>query len=208
MQTIQTIVKNSLTKREAMRKVIHLLLVFTIPISIYLPLQLVVAIGCAVCIAYLAAEYFRVKGRYVPVITDVTDHCGRDHELKGWVLTPFYLALSITALLAISGGFVNFISRSAAYVSIVAATLGDASAALVGMRFGRHRHWLLRGKSVEGSLAFFVATFAGSLFFVNWQIAIAVAAISAIVEVFSGGFDNLTVPFSAAIVANYLISVV
>ncbi len=188
-------------KREGVRKLIHLLAISAIVADFFLSKELLLTFGIIFCIAYLAAEYFRFKGEKIAFITDLIKYCARGRELEKWVLTPFYIILSITILIGISG---VIITKNAAYVGIVAATIGDASAAIFGKRFGRHSHWILKGKSVEGTFAFFVMTFLSSIFFVHWQTALMVAVASAVVEIFSGGFDNLTVPFSAAILASIL----
>jgi phytol kinase len=187
-------------KTEVLRKLIHMATVVVIPASFFVSRELIVVIGTLFCISYITAEYFRFRNERVAFITDVIKRCARGKELEGWVLTPFFLLFSITVLI----GLTPIIGMKAAYVGILAATLGDSSAALIGMRFGRHRTWILRGKSVEGSLGFFAFTFLSSLLFVEWPIALILSSITAVVEVFSAGIDNLSVPFSAALIAGIL----
>jgi len=207
-------------KREATRKLIHLLTIIAIPADYFFYESTTVLVGSILCIAYLATEYFRFKGENVAFITDMIKYCSREKELKGWVLTPFYILFSITVLIGLTAMPAKSLSilirnsavladgmilaKSAAYVGIIAATLGDSSAAIIGRRFGKHRHWILKGKSVEGSLAFLFVTFAGSVLFVNWQVALIVASAAAVIEIFSAGYDNLTVPFGVAILASLI----
>ncbi|NUR18376.1 MAG: hypothetical protein HOQ12_02465 [Gemmatimonadaceae bacterium] len=66
-----------------------------------------------------------------------------------------------TWLLASMCAAVALLPRDAAITATWAAAVGDAAAALVGMRFGRHRS-LRDGKSLEGSVACIIATLAGA----------------------------------------------
>ena len=89
-------------------------------------------------------------------------------------------------------------------------TWGDAFAALIGQRFGKHKFTVLgQTRSIEGSLTMFVfsllAVFLTLLFFAqpvatSFVFALVVALIASIVEALSPfGIDNLTVPLSSAI---------
>lgn len=93
--------------------------------------------------------------------------------------------------------------------AIACAVLGlaDPAAALVGRRYGRTR--LVNGRSLEGSLAFFVVGFAASLAITaglhGFGLGVAAigaagaAAVAALVELFSRRIDdNLTIPLAAA----------
>ncbi|MDD3654840.1 MAG: hypothetical protein PHO01_11810 [Desulfotomaculaceae bacterium] len=96
--------------------------------------------------------------------------------------------------------------------SVFAWGLGDAAAALVGKRFGRHyiEGKLVEGrKSLEGTLAMFVVSFVSVLIVllangtVEWYgyvpIAAVTAAVCAVVELYTkGGMDTITCPFAAA----------
>jgi phytol kinase len=190
-------------KREAVRKLLHMLTVFIILLDLIFSKEFIIMFGVIFIIAYVVAEYFRFKGERVTFITDLVKYTARGKELKGWVLTPLYILISIIILIAMGG---TVIPSAAAYAGIIAATFGDSSAALFGKKFGRHSHWILKGKSVEGSLAFFSTTFVGSIFVVEWPIAMVVAALAAIIEIFSGEFDNFTIPFGAALIAAILMA--
>jgi dolichol kinase len=130
-------------------------------------------------------------------IAPVVEACARENELKNWVLTPFYLSFSIFILLL-------FFPRNAAYAGILAATVGDASSAIVGINLGKHRYMLTKGKSLEGSTAFFIVTLFGSLFFMDLNASVVVAIVATAAEIFSGEYDNITVPLSVGILAKHL----
>jgi len=83
--------------------------------------------------------------------------------------------------------------KDIAIISMLILAIADSMAAITGMRFGK-RKWF--GKSVEGSLAFFVTTFIIVSYFSNdTGINILGAALITIVELLSGKLnDNLTIP--------------
>ncbi|NLW17435.1 MAG: phosphatidate cytidylyltransferase [Firmicutes bacterium] len=96
--------------------------------------------------------------------------------------------------------------------SIFAWGFGDAAAALVGKRFGRHyiEGMLVEGrKSLEGTVAMFLVSFVtvlvvllthGSMeWYAYVPTAMLTAAVCALVELYTiGGMDTLTCPFAAA----------
>lgn len=73
----------------------------------------------------------------------------RAHEREG-IAAHVYFALASLVI-------IYFFSREIALASITVATVGDALAAIVGRNFGRHR--FSNGKSLEGSLTYFISGF-------------------------------------------------
>jgi dolichol kinase len=90
---------------------------------------------------------------------------------------------------------------------------GDASAALIGEKYGKRRYRVFAKKSLEGSIAMFLVSFvslAGSLvffshlypipLFLSILAALAVALVAVLAEMLSPlGIDNLTVPLISAL---------
>ncbi|AFK22725.1 diacylglycerol/polyprenol kinase family protein [Pyrococcus sp. ST04] len=74
------------------------------------------------------------------------DSITREHEKRN---IGAHIYFTIAALL-----IVFFFPKEVAIGSIAVATLGDAMAAIIGKPFGRHR--FKNGKSIEGSLAYFL----------------------------------------------------
>ena len=131
-----------------------------------------------------------------------------------------YFAISITLLFALlwrPRGPVDRVPHAVA--AVMAMTLGDAAASLIGRRWGRHRYTVFgQSKSLEGSLAMFVVTLVAVAFTLTvlpasalspcsygWPFAkvIAVstgtAVLAACVEGLSpAGTDNLSVPLLVA----------
>ena len=71
----------------------------------------------------------------------------REHEQEG-VAAHIYFTLASLIV-------VYFFSREIAIAAVAVATVGDAAAAIIGKNFGRHR--FSNGKSLEGSLAYFIS---------------------------------------------------
>jgi phytol kinase len=90
---------------------------------------------------------------------------------------------------------------------------GDSAAALVGQRMGRRKYRLVTEKSLEGSLAMFIASFlilfVSSLYFSNFYSFsvggkllsfLAVSVVVTVVEAISPrGLDNISVPLTGAL---------
>lgn len=130
---------------------------------------------------------------------------GRDEVTPG----PFYFAVIITALLALTW------PRGSQGLAVAVLSLmifGDAAAAIVGRRYGRriYRFWQY-DKSVEGSVAMFAIStlacattlvlFAGMRMPPAFGWAIAAAAAATIAEAITPhGLDNLTVPLAGTAV--------
>jgi len=103
--------------------------------------------------------------------------------------------LALGALLAM--GFI--FSRNFLIAVLAAIFIGDPLATIVGVKFGKHRIFYNREKSVEGSSAYFVAVLAVAYPFIGLY-ALPIALIAAFVE--SWGIkidDNLMVPIILSI---------
>jgi dolichol kinase len=117
---------------------------------------------------------------------------------------------------AISYTVLAFFFAAQPYViaaGILPMAYGDASAALIGEKYGKRRYRVFAKKSLEGSIAMFLVSFlslAGSLVFFSLLYplpllgsilaALAVALVAVLAETFSPlGLDNLTVPLLGAL---------
>lgn len=129
---------------------------------------------------------------------------------------------SMSILILLFWGLLGAEWKYVAVVAVMAWGLGDAAAALVGKRFGRHRirHPRIEGaKTMEGTQAMYVtaalAIFATLLIYAGqtWQVSLAVALlvapVSAVVELFSRrGMDTITVPISTGLAVLTLMSLI
>jgi len=134
---------------------------------------------------------------------------------KHEVITSFILLFGmITAMLAVFwGGF----GDSYAFIAVAALMAwgpGDAAAAIVGHKYGKHHlsgKWIEGVKSVEGTIAMgitsFVCTFV-TLYFLSGfpliqilDLCLIIAPVSAFVELYTKrGLDTITVPIAASLI--------
>ncbi|MFX0071388.1 MAG: phosphatidate cytidylyltransferase, partial [Candidatus Hermodarchaeota archaeon] len=86
--------------------------------------------------------------------------------------------------------------------------LSDMFAALIGRRFGKHKWPLLKGKSIEGSLAGFLVGFFTAMIFVGWFLALIGAFIFVFTDIILAKVeisDNASNPILLAIIFKCLI---
>jgi len=148
-------------------------------------------------VTFLASPYCPAKSisRKMKGHADITE--------EGHQLGLVFYAVSYTCLAVL------FASKPYAIAAgVLPMAYGDATASIIGERFGRHRYKLVARKSLEGSIAMFTVSFASltvsliffSIFYPIQVLAklpavLAAAAVGTLVEGLSPmGFDNLTVP--------------
>jgi len=182
-------------RSELFRKSIHLL-GFLVPIiSITLGVIVAVAFVISLSIIYSISEYLRLRGRSVPIITNITNMAMRaDKENQTrFIVAPLFLAAGILSTLLIFPAPIN-------YAAIAVVTLGDGSASIVGRMYGRNKIPFSNGKTVEGTAAGIICAFVGASLFVSPTMAITAALIGMIVEFLPLRInDNITVPLLAAL---------
>lgn len=119
-------------------------------------------------------------------------------------LGTVYFPISLLILVILSFGVLKqpFVGG----LGILILGYGDGFAAVIGTKFGKHK--LAFGKSVEGSLAMFVASFAASAVLLGvtgypgfMLASLVIAAIATAIELVTPkGLDNLTVPLLSSLV--------
>lgn len=143
-------------RRELARKAIHLSST-AVPIALAVGVERRVALAVLGALALIAVlvEAARAASTTIGARFDAVFHpLLRAHESRR--------VTGATWLLSAMFGAVLLLPRDAAIVATWAAAVGDAAAALIGMRFGRTRS-PRDGKSLEGSAACLLATLAGAL---------------------------------------------
>ena len=193
--------------REMFRKTLHGILLFSLPVYLYAfpswSLSALAAIVFALIVYPLLALGERLEG-YAEFLTQ-----RKEGEIKRSLMLVF---LMFAVIISLCWGWLG--DRLLAAACIAAWGFGDAAAALVGKRFGRHplKGRLIEGrKSWEGTLTMFAVSFLAVFLIMmlrgglSWQqcaaMALITGAVSAAVELYTlGGFDTLTCPLAAAAV--------
>jgi dolichol kinase len=146
----------------------------------------------SISLLYYVSELRRVSQRKpLPVIGFLSDKLTRSDHLD---LAPIYLALG----LAISAVALPF---KAALAGALLVCFCDGVAAVVGMKFGRKRIFLLK-KTYLGTAAFFVASLVVLYPLLGWHGTLLTALAASLIEaVCIEGIDNLFLPILGGLLA-------
>ncbi len=183
--------------KELVRKSIHLCAAL-VPSLLSVARVPVLCALCAVLIFYCIAEFLRMKGISVFIVSVITETASRKRDENRFVLGPVFLALGvlITAVL---------FRPDAAAVGIYALAFGDGLASLAGKLFGITVIPHTAGKTVVGSLTCFTA-----IFLSTWAVckdtfaALIIAVCGMCIELLPlKDFDNLIIPIALAAVAQF-----
>lgn len=189
---------------EVFRKLLHFILLGSLLVWMLAFPEWWMAAGTALVFAAAVYPLLKLAEHWQGYSAFVTERSAG--ELKRSLLVVFAMYALVAA---ICWGLLE--EKLLALCSIYAWGFGDAAAALVGKRLGRHgltgRHIQGR-KSVEGSLAMFIVSFlavltllvfrGGMRWYAYLVIAMIVAAVSAAVELFTrNGMDTITCPLAA-----------
>jgi dolichol kinase len=143
-------------RRELARKAIHLSS-SAVPIALALGIERRIALIVLAGLALIAivVEAARAASPAIGARFDAMFHpLLRSHESRRVTGATWLISAMLLAVL--------LLPRDVAIIATWAAAVGDAAAALIGMRFGRFRS-ARDGKSLEGSAACLLATLAGAL---------------------------------------------
>lgn len=121
--------------------------------------QVVHVFGAIACLVYIGD---RVRIAYPDLVTRHAAWVNRvlvraEEQMRESAMTPFAIAVLLTILA---------VPKLAALVAIYTLAIADPLAAIVGIRFGRRR--LAEHRTVEGTLAFFIATVAIAVGVLRW----------------------------------------
>lgn len=184
---------------ELLRKGIHLMVGAT-PLLASISLPMTEGLLVVGLLVYTLAESLRLQGRELPIITRLTRMASRTRDRDRAVLGPITLGLG--ALLCLM-----LYPEPAASVGIYALAFGDGLSSVVGKLFGKIRLPFTGGKTLEGSLAAFVAIFwAAWLASHDLATAVSVAAFGTLLEALPlEDLDNLIIPLGTALFFSLLV---
>jgi len=147
---LEKYVKDSKT-REVLRKFFHLLSLALIITYIYLGEEITIQLTYLALVFFYLTDILRFwVPRYYPfsVIADLV--LRKEETQKIGPHTYYVIGTSLTIVL---------FSTYTAVISLMAAAIGDASAAIAGKTIGKHKLPWKRKKTIEGSIAAFTTTF-------------------------------------------------
>lgn len=183
----QTATINDLLK-ETFRKTIHIG-ASAVPFLATLSYKwTVISLSTVICV-YIICEYRRVTGNPIPVVSRITAYAARKRDEGNFVLGSVTMALGVLLSLVL-------FPPEAARIGIYALAFGDGIASLAGKLYGKTRIPYSGGKTLEGSLACFIAVYV-STFVVsrNPFYSFAVALLAMLIEVLPlKDYDNLIIP--------------
>jgi dolichol kinase len=180
-------------KAELVRKSLHLLIGFAPLLALWNYTGTLILIASGILV-YVFFEIFRRNGIRIPVVSFLTDFASRRRDRGRFVLGPVTLG---------AGALISLLvfPPVAAAVAVYTLAAGDSVSSLVGKFLGRRRPAFLCGKSVEGSLACFIA-----VFLCAWPAsgspaaALTVAAVATVAEALPlGDWDNIIIPLAAGL---------
>ncbi len=191
--------------KEVFRKMLHMILLGSVLAWTYGFETWWIAVGALFVFLLVVFPILHLAEK-VPGYSELLVERKQGEIKRSLIAVCVMLASLITACWGLFG------QRYLVLAAVAAWGLGDAAAALVGKRFGKHyiEGKLVEGrKSREGTLAMFVVSFISVLIVLlaqgslKWHgyilIALVTAAVTSFVELYTkGGMDTLTCPLAAA----------
>lgn len=176
-------------KQELFRKSIHMLFIFTIPLMSYTSERVAQLLLIVFGLLYYLFEQMRLKNKDIPLLTKITQYARRPQEYNTMALAPLTLAIGIVLTMEL------YDNMQAVKIAIVASTLGDSCAAIIGRMFPKPALFWNRKKSWSGFIANFVSVSGGVFFLTTPFNALILGISSAGVESLDlEHIDNLVVP--------------
>lgn len=181
--------------REILRQIIHASGIFIVVLGIFLKPQALILI-CIVLVIFAETIFKLDKYRSIPIFSTILSRCKRRDDERGFLY--FFAGIILTLIIF---GF----NTAIAYSAIIMLLLGDAASTIIGRKYGTHKLPFKTLKSFEGSLAFFIVGFAGSLIFLPALPAFFGSVSGMLTEAYSPIDDNLTVPIVSALAMTVVI---
>jgi dolichol kinase len=189
--------KKQLFKRELYRKTIHFLGT-PLPFLAYLHKPAVAAVLSAVILIYVFSEFTRTVGIHLPFISHITKRSERITETRGFIFGPISLTAGILITL--------FAFSPEIYIpAILIVCISDSVSSLVGRKLGKLRLPFYE-RTLEGSIAFYIASLAILVIFLPLQQALLTALVPTVLELMIPHYlDNLLIPIGTALYMKYVL---
>ena len=174
--------------KEIFRKTIHFCSSLVPLLAHWNHFWTIAALSFVICF-YIISEFWRLRGKSIPVISRITSYASRRRDEGHFVFGPVTMGFGVLLTLLM---FPPEIAR----IGIFALAFGDGIASLAGKLYGKIKIPYTNGKTVAGSLACFIAVYLSTLFVTrNFMTAVAVAIVAVLLEAMPiKDFDNLIIP--------------
>lgn len=186
---------------ELFRKILHFILLLSLPVFVYsYDTWWMSSLTCIliIVIAYPVLFFFERFKSYSETVTE-----RKKGELKSSLIIVFIMFATV---ISVCWRVLN--NKTLSLAVIYSWGIGDAFAALIGTKYGRHK--IYRKKSLEGTLAMFISSFASVMIILSicniipWYAvlisSLTVSLVSTTAELFTpNGFDTITCPFASLI---------
>lgn len=185
-------------KKELLRKSVHLLGVFTLPIflwnrALFIPLLITLLIG------YLALESFAARRIHVPFFSTLLEYCKRPHEQQSLAKGPILMVIGAVSSATIFPPYATLLALLHLFIA-------DTLACLAGMLWGKHRLPYSPQKSWVGTITFCVVGTLLSLPLVSPPVALLLGIIGATIESLPlVDYDNLLIPLGIGFAVSQLL---
>lgn len=187
-------------KVEFVRKSIHMLIAFVPFLTGLLGVNITFSLLAGGALFYTYAEILRSHGVKVALVSRITCAAARVGDRDRLILGPVTLALGAMVSLLLY-------PEPASFIAIYALAFGDSVSSLAGKMFGSVALPLSRYKTLEGSLACFLAVF----YVVSRVIgpgpkALIIALAASLLEAIPlGDLDNIVLPVGSGFTASLLL---
>jgi dolichol kinase len=184
--------------QELHRKAFHVGGIILLPISwlnpVLVPWTLLI-----MALVYWGIEALAAAGSPIPYVYNLINSCKREERVNRIDPGPFYLAAGVAIPFL-------FFPPAAAQIALIHVCLADAAASIIPYYIPSRWHFPYGSrKTCMGSASFFLVAYLGTLFFLSWPQALAIAAVGTVLESLPPrDIDNLTVPLGVALIVSLL----
>lgn len=189
---------------EIKRQVVHASGIFTILLIQFFGRSLAaILVLSMVTILWMAAYYRLNKKKINPAIIPkeleklesiIEKEFERPKEFPLRGAITFYLGAFLAIIL---------FQPNAAIPAIIVLAMSDSFSTLIGKFYGKHKLFINKNKSWEGSTAFFIPALVVLLFFVDPARALLVSLIATFVEMLPRLDDNITIPIAVGFLLSF-----
>ncbi|MFQ3620158.1 MAG: phosphatidate cytidylyltransferase [Spirochaetales bacterium] len=196
----QKVLTNEL-KTELLRKSIHMLIALVPLLVSLVGKETTLFLLASGVLFYSYAEYSRLQGKFIPVVTRLTQAAAREADKYGFILGPITLGIGAMVSLLLY-------PAPASVIAIYALAFGDSISSLVGKLFGQNSFPFTKSKTLEGSFACFLLVFILTYRITGTTLpAFSVAAVATLLEAVPiKDLDNIILPMGSGFMASLFLN--